>query len=936
MRTLAAFLLAALIFSVTQAADPAPLTPETLRLSVRGIGPAITPGRIGDIAINPQNRNIWYVVAASGGVWKTTNRGINFTPIFDNQSSYSIGCVTLDPKNPDIVWVGTGENQSQRSVGFGDGIYRSGDGGKTWKNMGLKDSEHIAKILIDPRNSDVMYVASQGPLWAPGGDRGLFKSTDGGTSWKAILSISENTGITDVHFDPKNPDILYAASYQRRRHVGTLVGGGPESGIHKSTDAGKTWKKLTKGLPEWDLGRIALAVSPHVPEVVYAHIQSAAKESGAFYRSDDKGDTWSKRGAVQIQTGEYYGELFCDPFKFDKVYVMDMTVRITEDGGKTFRGAPWGVHPDHHALAFDPNNPDYLLSGNDGGLYESFDNGRTWRHFTNLPTAQYYRITVDDALPFYNVYGGTQDNGTSGGPSRSVHRLGIRTSEWGVFGGGDGMGCKVEPGNPNIVYTSSQNGALVRLDRGTGVTASIRPVAGRGGDEEEEEGTEPGDEGKGEAKQDPKKGDAKGKDDPKKGDAKGKDDPKKGKVEPKGKGDAGARVRWHWDAPLIISPHSPTRLYYAGSRLYRSDNRGTNWTAISPDLTRNLDPLKTPMMGKTWGADAVNRNRFTTPLSTITTISESPLKQGLLYAGTDDGLIQVTDAVGKTWTKLEKFADVPLHSYVTDVFASHIDADTVYATFNDYQRGNFKPYVMRSTDRGKNWKSITGDLPARDGVWSVVEDAKNKNLLFAGTEFGLYVTLNGGTNWSKLNGAPTIQFRDLEVQAREGDLVAGTFGRGVFVLDDYAALRGLTAAAAAKEGILLPIRKTRAMTETGFARQHGEFSGQNPQSGMLVTFHLSEAQKTAKVVVRIADADGKQVREIGAPATAGVHRVSWDLRPTPAAGGGGGGGFGGGGGGRGGGGALVKPGKYTVTLMKVVDGKATAIGEPQVGEVVAP
>ena len=580
---------------------PPEVTTASLKdLRLRELGPCITPGRIADIAIDPRNRSVWYVAMASGGVWKTTNRGISWTPIFENQGSYSIGCVTVDPKNSDIVWIGTGENQSQRSVGFGDGIYRSIDGGKTWKHTGLKSSEHIAKIVVDPRYSDVVYVASQGPLWKEGGDRGLFKTTDGGKTWKLILEISENTGVTDLCFDPRDPDVLYAASYQRRRNVGVLIGGGPESGIYKSVDAGKEWKKMTKGLPEIDMGRIALAISPQKPDVLYAHVQTAAgKERGGFYRSEDAGKTWSKRGSTTVQDGQYYGEIYPDPHKFDRVWIMDMMVQVTDDGGKTFARQRWSTHVDHHAIAFDPNDADHLLSGNDGGLYETYDGGKTWRHFDTLSSTQFYRIAVDNSTPFYNVYGGAQDNGTMGGPVRTIHRVGIRTSDWGKFGGGDGFQPRIDPTDPMTVYTQIQNGGLSRVDRESGQSVPIRPRTGGGGK---------GGAGKGRGE----KGGA-----------------GKGRGE-KGGGQADGGVRWNWDSPLIISPHNAKRLYFAGSRLFRSDDRGDNWRPISPDLTRKLDPLKVEVMGKVWGADAVSRNTFTTSLSVATALTESPVREGLL------------------------------------------------------------------------------------------------------------------------------------------------------------------------------------------------------------------------------------------------------------------------------------------------------------------
>lgn len=849
-----------------RAITPPPLTTSGLKpLELRPIGPCITPGRIGDVAVDPRNRSVWYVALSSGGLWKTTNRGTTWKSIFDNHGSYSLGCVTVDPNKSDIVWLGTGENQSQRSVGYGDGVYKSTDGGATWAHTGLKTSEHIAKILVDPRDSDTVYVASQGPLWGPGGDRGLFKTTDGGKTWKPVLEIGENTGVTDACFDPRDPDVIYAASYQRRRNVGVLIGGGPEAAVYKTTDAGRTWNKLTDGLPKEDMGRIALAVSPQKPDVVYAHVQTAAgKDRGGFFRSEDGGKTWAKRGTATVQDGQYYGEIFPDPHAFDRLYVMDMVPQLTEDGGKTFRRQNWATHVDHHALVFDPADPQHLLSGNDGGLYETYDGGKTWRHFDTLSSTQFYRVATDNAVPFYNVYGGAQDNGTMGGPVRAVNAVGVRTSDWGKVGGSDGMQPRVDPTDPDTVYTSSQNGALVRLDRQTGRNTPIRPRAG------------------------------------------GKE-----------------AVRWNWDTPLVISPHNPKRLYYAGSRLFRSDDRGDNWKAVSPDLTRNLDPTKVEVMGKVWGADAVSRNTFTTPLSTPTALAESPLKEGLLYVGTDDGLIQVSEDGGGTWRKIDTFPGVPEGTtWVSDLFPSAHDPDTVYAAFNNWQRGDFKPYVLRSRDRGKTWASVAGNLPARHGVWSVVEDHVNRNLLFAGTEFGLFFTADGGTEWVKVPGAPPIPFRDLEVQKREGDLVCGTFGRGIFVLDDYTPLRGLTEENRTKEAVLFPVRKTFAFAELPYAQRGGEFAAPNPPPGALLTYHLRSELK-GKLVLKVTAADGKVVREVPGPSTAGIHRVNWDLRPAGA-----GGGFGGRGG------AIVKPGKYTVTLEKLEGKTATTLGEPQTFEVV--
>jgi photosystem II stability/assembly factor-like uncharacterized protein len=883
-------------------------------LALRNIQGTFSSGRIADIAVDPRNRSVWYIATASGGLWKTTNHGLNFQPVFDDGGSYSLGCVTVDSKNPDVVWLGTGENQAQRAIGYGDGVYKSTDGGRTWKNMGLPNSEHIGKIWVDPRNSNVVWVASQGPLFSSGGERGLYKTADGGATWKPMLTISENTGVTDFDIDSRNPDIMYAAAYQRRRHTSIIIAGGPESAIYKTTDAGAHWTKLTEGIPTVDKGRIALAVSPQKPDVVYATVTTNQQNKlSGFYRSDDAGAHWTMATQFVVQDPEYYGEIFADPSQYDRVYLMDMAVRVTEDGGKTIRAAGWRVHSDNHALVFDPTDPHHLLEGNDGGLYESYDHGRTWRHFNNLPVTQFYRVSIDNAAPFYNIYGGAQDNGSQGVPSRTVNRIGIRTSDWLNTGGGDGFQSRVDYADPSTVYACSQNINCNRLDLKTGQSVSIRP---RFNDEENK------------------------------------------------------TLRSRWDLPFIISPHSHTRLYIAANRLMRSDDRGTTWKLISGDLTRNIDRDTIPVMGRLWGADAVWKNAFTDLYGTGTALAESPVKEGLLFVGTDDGLVQISEDGGETWRKIDKFPGVPDMTYVTDIHPSPHDANTVFVTLNDFHRGNFRPYVLRSNDLGRTWTSIAGDLPERDPAWTIVQDHVKPGLLFLGTEFGLSFTVNGGQHWVKLKGGmPTITIRDLEIQKRESDLVAASFGRGFFVFDDYSALRSLDAAALAQEGMLFAAgRKARVYEEIGYYRAQGDnLASPNPPVGALLTYYLrDDAPSGAKYVLTVTDVSGKQVRQLDAVSKAGVHRTPWDLReaapappqgqqaqrPTPPTdpdnpeteaqapaggraggrGAGGGGGFGGRGFARSG--PLVKPGAYTVTLGRSVNGTVTPIGQPQTVEVV--
>ncbi len=836
-------------------------------LELRSIGPALTSGRVMDFAVDPQNSARYFVPSASGGVWKTVNSGTTWTPVFDKEGAYSIGCVTLDPKNPSVVWVGTGEHNSQRSVGYGDGIYRSEDGGKSWENLGLKSSEHIAKILVDPRDSKVVYAACQGPLWNAGGDRGLFKTTDGGKTWNAVLTISKDTGVTDVVMDPRDPDVLYAASYQRRRHVYTVINGGPEAAIYASTDAGATWKKLKSGLPEVDMGRIGLALSPANPDILYAIIEASDKKGGVF-RSTDRGATWEKRCDFGTTSGQYYNELYADPKNADRVYAVDTTLKVTEDGGKTFRKAGEKFkHVDNHGLWIDPRDTDHLLAGCDGGIYETWDRCKSWAYKANLPITQFYRVTVDNSLPFYFVYGGTQDNASLGGPSRTTSASGIVNADWFITHGGDGFVTVVDPKDPNILYSESQHGVLVRFDRRSGEEIDIQPQPGKG------EGP----------------------------------------------------FRWNWDSPLVLSPHSATRLYFACERVFRSDDRGDSWKPVSGDLTRQLDRNRLPVMERIWPADAVAKSASTSFFGNIVSLSESPLKEGRLAAGTDDGLIQVTEDGGGTWTKLDQFPGVPDMSYVSRLEWSRHDPTTLYAAFDNHKRGDFKPYVLKSSDLGKTWNSIAGDLPERGTVYALLQDAVKRDLLFAGTEFGLYFTADGGKKWVRLKGNfPTICVKDLALQARSGDLAVATFGRGFYILDDITPLRQVDDALLSKPAALFPVRDAVAYMERFPLGGRGPgdqgaafFTAPNPPFGAVFTTFLKEDIKTRKekrheaekkaaeknlappyptpedlraealeedpvLILTVTDTEGRVVRRITAPAKAGLHRVSWDLRYPPA------------------------------------------------------
>jgi photosystem II stability/assembly factor-like uncharacterized protein len=883
-------------------------------LELRAIGPALTSGRVSDIAVDPRDRNTWYVAAASGGVWKTVNGGTTFEPIFDGEGSYSIGCVTVDPNDPLTVWVGTGENNSQRNVGYGDGVYKSIDGGRSWQNVGLGESEHIGRIVVHPDDSETVYVAAQGPLWGPGGDRGLYRTTDGGESWSPLLEISENTGVSDLVMDPRDPRVLYAAAYQRRRRVWTLINGGPESAIYKSTDGGESWRKLENGLPEGDVGRIGLAISPVNPDLLYAIVE-AAGDSGGFFRSTDAGGSWEKRSDYVSASPQYYQEIVPDPQDPDRVYSLDTWLHVTENGGKSFSRVPVRYkHIDDHAMWIDPGDTDHLLVGCDGGIYESRDRGATWEFFANLPITQFYKIAVDNDEPFYNVYGGTQDNFTLGGPSRTISAHGIANDDWYVTVGGDGFQTRVDPEDPSIIYSQSQYGYLSRYDRRSGEAISIRPMVAPG-------------------------------------------------EEP---------LRFNWDSPLILSPHDPQRLYLGANRLFRSDDRGDSWRAVSPDLTRGLDRNRLDVMGRVWSVDAVAKNRSTSFYGNLTALSESPRVEGLIYAGTDDGLVQVTEDGGDSWRRVDVFPGVPEMTYVNRLEASRHDADTVYAAFNNHKSADFKPYLLKSTDRGASWTSIAGDLPERGSVYAVVEDPVSPDLLFAGTEFGLFFTADGGGSWVQLKGGvPTVAVRDLAIQERAGDLVVGTFGRGFYILDDYSPLRRMSEVALGVEARLFPVEDPWMFIPSYRLALRGKsfqgdsyYTAPNPPFGAVFTYYLEEGlesraerrretekkkreagedvaypsweelraedrEEEPSILLIVRDADGNVVRRLTGPGGKGLHRVAWDLRYPPASptslepfpmddpfrdppsG------------------PLAAPGAYSVELTSRVDGEVTALGGPE-------
>ncbi len=886
-------------------------------IKFRSIGPALTSGRIADIAVNPKNTSEFYVAAAAGGVWKTTNAGTTFRPIFDQYGSYSIGALAMDPNNHNVIWVGTGENNNQRSVSYGDGLYKSVDGGASFKKVGLEKSEHIGMIKVDPRNSDVVYVAATGPLWSAGGDRGLYKTTDGGKNWTKVLEISEHTGVNEVHLDPRNPDVIYATAHQRRRRQWTYLGGGPESGIYKSTDAGNTWEKANKGLPGVDKGRIGMAISPANPEIIYAVVEAKSGQGG-FFKSTNRGASWQKMSSTS-SSGNYYQEIVADPVDENRVYLLNTFTQVTTDGGKTFNNlGEKSKHWDNHAMWIDPSNPLHILQGCDGGVYETYDRGQNWKFFTNLPVTQFYKVSVDNAKPFYNVMGGTQDNYSLHGPSQTVSQHGIISSDWIVTQGGDGFESVPDPVDDNIVYAQYQNGGLIRFDRRSGEGVTIIPR------------------------------------------------PRKGEK----------AYNFNWDAPLMVSPHDHKTLYYAANKLFKSTNRGDSWEVISGELDQNIDRNLLPVMGKVWPMDAVAKNGSTSRYGAAVSLDESRIQKGLLYVGSDDGQISISEDDGKNWRTINRFEGVPENTYVYDLVASKHDENTVYAAFNNHKSGNFTPYIYVSNDKGRTWKNISANLPT-GAVYAIEQDHIDENILFVGTEYGVHVSINGGKSWKALkSGIPTINVRDLAIQERESDLAVATFGRGFYILDNYSPLRELSKKVTEKPAHVFAIKDAYMFNtwtplgslgsrEKGF---QGEmfYAAKNPQRGAVIRYWIKEGTSTlsaerkkkeakafkkgetiayptveqykaeqselpAYLVFTIKDQQGDVVSELRRGLAKGMNQIVWDLTYTsfgqvsqgqasqtqglPSSG------------------VLVVPGTYTVSISKNVNGELETLTGPTSFEV---
>ncbi len=730
--------------------------------------------------------------------------------------------------------------------------------------MGLKTSEHIGKIIVHPENSNIVYVAAIGPLWSEGGDRGLYKTTDGGVNWEAVLTVDEHTGVNDVVMDPRNPDVLYASTLQRRRHVYTYVGGGPGSGMHKSTDGGTTWAKINKGLPKVELGRIGLAISPANPEIIY-DIVEAADEKGGFFATTNRGASWNKRGTHKT-SGNYYQEIIADPIDENTIYSMNTWMSVSHDGGITFKivGEDY-KHIDNHSMWIDPSNNKHWLVGSDGGLYETFDAAKTWDFKENIPVTQFYKVAVDNDTPFYNVYGGTQDNFSIGGPSRVLTDHGITNQDWFITNGGDGFESQVDPENPDIVYAQSQYGFLVRFDKKSGEIVGIQPREKQNED----------------------------------------------------------AYNFNWDAPLVVSRHASGRLYFAANKLFRSNDYGNSWDEISDDLTQQIDRNTLKVYNRIVSIDAVAKNGSTSRYGSIVALSESPIDENLIIIGTDDGLIQITENGGSTWRKVQNIPGAPKQSYVNSVYLSKHNVNVMYAAFNHHKFGDFKPYIFKSNDKGKTWGEISNNLPKKGSVYAIEEDHIDTDLIFCGTEYGVFFSPDTGEHWKKLGtGLPTIAVRDIAIQERENDLVLGTFGRGFYIMDDYSALRSIENSLPSEVAQIYPIRdalmweKSLPLGLPGKAFQGDNFfSAPNLGPEAIITYYYNNTYKSIKdkrtekekklvkdeknspyptydelkaeseevapkLVFTIKDADGSIVKKELVKPKEGLQRFYWDLRYT--------------------------------------------------------
>ncbi|MDT5158852.1 MAG: hypothetical protein QOH51_3209 [Acidobacteriota bacterium] len=819
--------------TATPQASPTPETPADAateiksfeRLEWRQIGPANMGGRIADIEGVAGRPDIVYVATASGGLFKTTNGGVKWTPLFERQGSISIGDIALEPGNPDVIWLGAGESAVRNSVSFGDGVYKSTDGGRTWQHMGLRDTEHVSKILVNPRNPDIVYVGAQGHAFGPNEERGVFMTTDGGRTWQKTLYIDADHGVADMDIDPSNPNIIYAVMWKFRRTPWTHTSGDEKGGLFRSIDGGRSWKKLEGGLPKV-IGRIGVAVAQSNPNVVYAITE--AKE-GTLWRSDDRGETW--RNVTQqpsiVSRGFYYTHVRVDPTNENRVFAVASRLFVSVDGGRSFRPISGRTHVDFHALWLDSQNPKRMWQGQDGGIAVTMDGGENWEVVNNFPAGQFYQIYADNRQPFYYVMGGLQDNGTWTGPSRTREPAGIQNDDWRMISFGDGFWVLNNADDPDIYLSESQGGNIVRTDMRNREQQLVVPYMGDDGGPASE-----------------------------------------------------AKYRFNWNSPVVPSPHDKNTVYLTGNVVFKSTDFGKSWTTISPDLTTN-DKEKQ----RAAGGPVAFENTGAEYHTTIISFAESPLKPGVLWAGTDDGNLQRTNDGGKNWTNIIK--NVPglaANSPVSHVEPSRVDPELVYVAFDRHQLDDRRPYVFKTSDGGRSFKNITGNLPANAYVWVVREDPKNPKLIYAGTELGLYVSYTGGGNWTTLGlkNLPNVAVHDIIVHPRDNDLILATHGRSIYVLDDATPVQQMTPEVAREDAHLFDIRPalrySTMMTRYGIGDK--AFAGQNPPYGALVSYYLkAKADDKTKVKLQILDAAGKLISEIENIAKErGLNRVNWNLR----------------------------------------------------------
>jgi photosystem II stability/assembly factor-like uncharacterized protein len=874
----------ALVFTLPDGSVGQSIVTDKLKnLEFREIGPAVMGGRIDDFGVVESNPNIVYVGTASGGVWKTTNNGTTWEPVFDKEGVSTIGDIAIAPSDPAVVWVGTGEPNNRQSSSWGDGIYKSLDAGKTWQNMGLRATLHIGRIVIHPKNPEVVYAAALGHLWGPNPERGVYKTTDGGKTWNQVLKINADTGVSDIAMDPESPDTLYAAAYERRRTPFGFNGGGPDGGIYKTVDGGATWKKLTKGLPYengGDVGRIGLDIYRKDSNIVYAIVQH---EKGGTYRSEDKGETWKKMGDTNPRPS-YYSQIRIDPNNDLRIWELGAQMFYSEDGGKTFlTQRVKGIHGDFHAMWIDPADSSHVITGCDGGIHWSYDNGRTWDFINTIAIGQFYEVGLDNEKP-YKICGGLQDNGSWCGPSMSLTRDGIINSDWTLMPGGDGFYARIDYAEPWIVYTESQDGHISRRDEHTAQQREIMPEAKVG--------------------------------------------------EP--------HYRFQWNSPMEVSSHDHKTIYYGGNYLFKSTDRGDSWTRLGGDLTTGVDRNKLQVFGKTPDKNTLSRHDGVEEYPTITTLNESPLTADVLWVGTDDGNLQVTRDGGKTWKNVaERVPGLPKGTYVTRVVASKYAEGAAFATFDGHRTDDYNVYLFQTSDYGETWKAIRNGIPDSAGTVHVVrEHPKSRNLLFAGTEFGLWVSWDHGSNWTALkNNFPTVPVDDIEIQAEQNDLVLATHGRSIWIFDDMTPIEKFDAGVANSDMTFFGPRTATLwdLRDRRWSAGQKMFTGKNPPYGAILNYYLKQAlppeppkaakdekdkdkdkekekketaapggeqkgksevaaskenkedqeNKEGKTKISVYDKDNKLVREFDGPGKAGVNRTNWDLRwnspavPTP-------------------------------------------------------